>query len=98
MGACLFQSTKSRKFIKFSPRLRKKSRAAKENAVKDMEAGGAAGRDLVQHLPNGLNDKEKQGESFSLGLIGIAGSILVFTLSERHSGNNFGCLARGWRV
>ncbi|XP_070209379.1 calmodulin-like [Littorina saxatilis] len=52
------KSTKSRKFIKFSPRLRKK-RSVKENAVKDMESTGAASRDLSQHMPNGLNDKEK---------------------------------------
>lgn len=56
------RSTKSRKFIKFSPRLRKKSRGAKENAVKTMATGGAATTtDLCHlHMPNGLNDKEKQ--------------------------------------
>ncbi|XP_076457061.1 uncharacterized protein LOC143291202 isoform X2 [Babylonia areolata] len=54
------KSTKSRKFIKFSPRLRKKSRSAKENAVKAMASEGAAGRELSLQMPNGLNDKEKQ--------------------------------------
>ncbi|KAK7483112.1 hypothetical protein BaRGS_00025608, partial [Batillaria attramentaria] len=53
-------STKSRKLIKFSPRLRKKSRS-RENAVKDMEGG--CSRDHSDHIPNGLNDKEKQAVS-----------------------------------
>ncbi|XP_076437746.1 uncharacterized protein LOC143276953 isoform X2 [Babylonia areolata] len=53
------KSTKSRKFIKFSPRLRKKSRS-KENAVKKMEASGATSRDHSLQIPNGLNEKEKQ--------------------------------------
>ncbi|XP_025093091.1 neo-calmodulin-like isoform X2 [Pomacea canaliculata] len=52
------KSTKSKKLIKFSPHLRKKSRS-KDNAVKDMDSGGAA-RDHGDRLPNGLNDKEKQ--------------------------------------
>lgn len=51
-------STKSRKLIKFSPRLRKKPRS-KENAVKEMETGGCS-RDHSDHIPNGLNDKERQ--------------------------------------
>lgn len=56
----MLQSTKSKKLIKFSPHLRKKSRS-KDNAVKDMDSGGAA-RDHGDRLPNGLNDKEKQGQ------------------------------------
>lgn len=56
----VLQSTKSKKLIKFSPHLRKKSRS-KDNAVKDMDSGGAA-RDHGDRLPNGLNDKEKQGQ------------------------------------
>lgn len=59
------QSTKSRKFIKFSPRLRKKSRS-KDNAAavkSSMEASSGAtssGRDHSLQIPNGLNEKEKQ--------------------------------------
>ena len=64
---CVLQSTKSRKFIKFSPRLRKKPRSAKENAVKAMEGAGATSRELSLQLPNGLNDKEKQGGCGHLG-------------------------------
>ncbi|KAL8572584.1 hypothetical protein ACOMHN_017218 [Nucella lapillus] len=60
------QSTKSRKFIKFSPRLRKKSRSKGEDAVKgSMETttttgATSGGRGHSLQIPNGLNEKEKQ--------------------------------------
>ena len=62
------QSTKTRKFIKFSPRLRKSSRSGNENAMKMTQDVGiqTTSCDFSLYLPNGLNNKEKQGSLFNV--------------------------------